>query len=252
MKRLLSQRGFTLVELLIVMGILGILLAALSSVLTSANRTYSTEANLIDVQDRIRGTMEFVVRALRNGVSSSVTITGTSPNQTLSLKVVEDVGRSTGSNSSTTINDTAKTTTWITNQWQNYYVQVSSGTGSGQGWKQISSNTDRQLTISSSWSPVPDNTSEYQISSANSFARSGNTLQYTKNGATSDLTANITEVTACGCSNCVPSCTCLSTPSNSLNCVNITLSAQTTNPRQDIGATSPWPVKLQSSVTLSN
>lgn len=174
--------------------------------------------------------MEFVVRALRNGVASSVSITGTSPNQSLSLMVVEDVGRSTGSNNSTTINDTAKS--WTTNQWQNYYVQVFSGTGSVSVWKQISSNTATQLTISGTWSTVPDNTSEYRILSDNSFARSGNTLQYTKNGSTSDLTANITEITA----------------SQSGTRVDITLSAQTTNTRQDTGATGT--ITLQSKVTL--
>ncbi len=177
-------------------------------------------------------TMEFVVRTLRNGVTSSVTISGTSPNQSLSLNMVEDVGQSTGSNSSTTINDTAKA--WTANQWQNYYVQVSSGTGSGQGWKQISSNTGTQLTISSSWATVPDATSQYLISSANSFARSGNNLQYTKNGSTSVLTASITGFTA----------------SLSGTQVNITLSAQTTNTLLYTGSTGT--VTLQSSVTLRN
>lgn len=61
---------------------------------------------------------------------------------------------------STTLTNSAKT--WTVNQWTNYVVRITSGTGEGQV-RYISSNTGNQLTVSSAWTTNPDTTSVYVI-----------------------------------------------------------------------------------------
>ena len=69
-------------------------------------------------------------------------------------------GTSSGSNTSTTINDTSKS--WTTNQWSNSQVRIVSGTGAGQ-IRSISSSAATSLTVGSAWAVTPDATSAYAI-----------------------------------------------------------------------------------------
>jgi hypothetical protein len=71
-----------------------------------------------------------------------------------------DTGTSSGSNSSTTLNDTSKS--WTTNEYAGYALIITGGTGAGQ-FASISSNTDTQLTISGTFTTTPDATSTYTI-----------------------------------------------------------------------------------------
>jgi hypothetical protein len=57
---------------------------------------------------------------------------------------------------------------WTTNQWTNYQVRITSGTGIGQV-RTISSNTGTTLTVSTSWSINPDATSVYDIEGNEDF-----------------------------------------------------------------------------------
>lgn len=52
--------------------------------------------------------------------------------------------------------------TWTTNQWTNYMIRISGGTGKGQT-RVIASNTGTVLTVSSAWTTIPDATSTYEI-----------------------------------------------------------------------------------------
>lgn len=61
---------------------------------------------------------------------------------------------------STTLVNSAKT--WTTNNWANYQVRITGGTGVGQ-FRTISSNTSTTLTVSSAWTTTPDTTSTYVI-----------------------------------------------------------------------------------------
>lgn len=74
-------------------------------------------------------------------------------------------GTATGA-TSTTISNSAKT--WTTNQWSNYVVRITAGTGVGQV-RYISSNTATQITVSSAWTVTPDTTSVYAIESNDDF-----------------------------------------------------------------------------------
>lgn len=51
---------------------------------------------------------------------------------------------------------------WATNQWANYQVRITAGTGLGQ-IRTISSNTATVITVSSNWTTNPDATSQYSI-----------------------------------------------------------------------------------------
>jgi hypothetical protein len=59
-----------------------------------------------------------------------------------------------------TLTNSAKT--WATNQWANYQVRITSGTGAGQ-IRTIASNTSTVLTVGSAWTTTPDATSVYSI-----------------------------------------------------------------------------------------
>lgn len=59
-----------------------------------------------------------------------------------------------------TLTNSAKT--WTTNQWTNYQVRITAGTGIGQV-RTISSNTGTVLTVSATWTTNPDATSQYEI-----------------------------------------------------------------------------------------
>lgn len=60
-----------------------------------------------------------------------------------------------------TLVDTAKR--WVVNQWKNYMVKITEGTGQG-GFAVITSNTATQLTlVAPGFATVPDTTSWYII-----------------------------------------------------------------------------------------
>lgn len=57
---------------------------------------------------------------------------------------------------------------WAVNQWANYQIRITAGTGSGQV-RTISSNTATVITVSSAWTTQPDNTSQYTIEGNDDF-----------------------------------------------------------------------------------
>lgn len=83
----------------------------------------------------------------------------TSSGHTMSVGDI-DSGTSTGSNSSTTLNDTGKS--WSADQHNGKALVITVGTGSGQV-RTISDTTATQLTVSAAWTTTPDATSDYVI-----------------------------------------------------------------------------------------
>ena len=65
-----------------------------------------------------------------------------------------------------TITNSAKS--WASNQWANYQIRITSGTGAGQ-IRTISSNTGTVITVSSAWTTQPDTTSNYSIEGNDDF-----------------------------------------------------------------------------------
>jgi hypothetical protein len=73
------------------------------------------------------------------------------------------VSFATGTATSATANTISNSgKAWATNQWTNYQVRITAGTGLGQ-IRSISSNTGTQITVSANWTTTPDATSQYTI-----------------------------------------------------------------------------------------
>jgi hypothetical protein len=73
-----------------------------------------------------------------------------------------------------TLTNSAKT--WTVNQWANYQIRITGGTGAGQ-IRTIASNTATVITVSANWATNPDATSVYSIEGNDDF------LYYLGNGA---------------------------------------------------------------------
>lgn len=67
---------------------------------------------------------------------------------------------------STTLTNSGKS--WATNQWANYQIRITGGTGIGQ-IRTIASNTGTVITVSSAWTTNPDATSTYAIEGNDDF-----------------------------------------------------------------------------------
>lgn len=65
-----------------------------------------------------------------------------------------------------TIDNSAKA--WATNQWANFQIRITAGTGAGQ-IRTISSNTGTSITVSAAWTTTPDATSVYSIEGNDDF-----------------------------------------------------------------------------------
>jgi hypothetical protein len=67
---------------------------------------------------------------------------------------------------STTLTNSGKA--WATNQWANYQIRITAGTGLGQ-IRSIASNTGTVITVSAAWTVNPDATSQYSIEGNDDF-----------------------------------------------------------------------------------
>ena len=70
------------------------------------------------------------------------------------------------SGATATLTNSAKN--WGINQWANYQIRITAGTGEGQ-IRTISSNTGTVITVSSNWTTNPDATSQYSIEGNDDF-----------------------------------------------------------------------------------
>lgn len=64
-----SSKGFSLIELLVVMAILGVILTAIYSLVTSASKSQVSQDLEVEMQQNARSAMDFIVRELKNMVS---------------------------------------------------------------------------------------------------------------------------------------------------------------------------------------
>jgi len=195
---LTSDKGFTLIESLIAMAIVGIVLAGIYDLVVSSSRIYLAQNAIVEMQADSRAAMDFLVRELRQSFNNPMISTTTADNDTIRFDRVEDTGYSSGGDA-TTLNDIRKS-------WQSdgfapsadctYKIRIISGTGNGQE-RSISSNLSNQLTISPAWATTPDSTSIYVITRRKEFTRtsaSDNVLRYRigDTGNRNPLAENIT------------------------------------------------------------
>jgi prepilin-type N-terminal cleavage/methylation domain-containing protein len=195
---LTSDKGFTLVEMLIAMAIVGIVLAGMYDLVVTSSRIYLAQNAIVEMQADSRAAMDFLVRELRQSFNTPTISTTTAANDTISFDRVEDTGYSSGGDA-TTLNDIRKS--WHAGDFapsadSSYMVRIVSGTGNGQV-RSISSNLSTQLTVTPAWVTTPNSTSIYVITSNKGFTRtsaSDNVLRY-RIGATGNrnpLAENIT------------------------------------------------------------
>lgn len=219
---LTSDKGFTLVELLIAMAIVGVVLTGSYDLFVTSSRIYLAQNAIVEMQAESRAAMDFLVRELRQSFKSPTVSTTTAANDTISFNRVEETGYSSGGNSTTTLNDTRKS--WLSTDFapstgSSYTVRIVIGTGSGQN-RSISSNLPTQLTVSPAWGTNPDSTSIYVITSNKGFTRtstSDNVLRY-RIGATGDKNPIAENITTHSFSQPNP------------NTIRITLTGQTRGP----------------------
>jgi prepilin-type N-terminal cleavage/methylation domain-containing protein len=194
---LTSEKGFTLLELLIAMAIVGVVLTGMYDLLVTSNRIYLAQNAIVEMQADSRAAMDFLVRELRQSFKTPTISTTTAANDTISFDRVEDTGYSSGGNSTTTLNDIRKS--WDSGEFDppansSFIVRIISGTGNGQV-RSINSNLSTQLTISPAWVTTPDSTSLYVITINKGFTRtyaSDNILRYRIGAYVNQLAENIT------------------------------------------------------------
>lgn len=75
-------------------------------------------------------------------------------------------GTATAGATTTTLPNTAKN--WATNQWTNYQLRITGGTGAGQ-IRTVASNTGTVLTVSAAFTTTPDATSTYSLEGNDDF-----------------------------------------------------------------------------------
>ena len=194
-----KHQGFTLIELLVSKAVSLTLLGALCSLFVLAEKNYSSQENIADLQQKARATLEFMAREVRNiywisaldctphdssllfhAMEDAGTASGGGPdritdeskswegNKWKDARVIlvdgtgskSDEGTSTGGNEASCLNDMNKS--WRPNEWPGYNVIIVGGTGYGQT-RAIASNTTIQLGITPDWKVVPDITSHYEI-----------------------------------------------------------------------------------------
>jgi prepilin-type N-terminal cleavage/methylation domain-containing protein len=184
---LTSDKGYTLVELLIAMAIVGIVLTGMYDLVVSSSRIYLAQNAIVEMQADSRAAMDFMVRELRLACNkppcTPPTISATTVEaDTISFDRVEDTGYASEGGLSTLKDSKKKWNPGEFNLLENssYTVSIVSGKGSPQN-RIISGNTSNELTVSSQWGTPPDATSLYLITRKKEFTRtstSDNVLRY--------------------------------------------------------------------------
>jgi prepilin-type N-terminal cleavage/methylation domain-containing protein len=201
---LASEKGFTIVELLIGIAIVGIVLTGIYNLAISSSQIYLAQNGIVQMQADARAAMDFMARELRAAITipkgKPEISTKITTNDTISFNRVEETGYSTGGNSASTLNDTDKV--WQAGDFaptstSEFKVWILSGTGSGQDPRKITGNSATQLTISEPWDVTPDKSSRYIITSNKGFTRisgTDNVLRYRigATGQNNPLAENIT------------------------------------------------------------
>jgi len=114
-----------------------------------------------NIATNINNTSNYTASATATGASGnpyvSVYYSGSGYIDTTETSVT---GTADDSSTSNTLEDSTKS--WTNDEWIDYTIAITSGTGSGQS-RTITDNDSTTLTVDSSWSTTPDSTSEYAI-----------------------------------------------------------------------------------------
>jgi prepilin-type N-terminal cleavage/methylation domain-containing protein len=174
---LTNDKGFTVVELLISIVIVGFVLTGIYSLAISSSRFYLGQNAIVVMQADGRAAMDFMAREIRSAFLNPIVSTTIAPNDTISFDRIEETGYSSGNNADTMLNDLRKS--WNPGIYDPstdsaYMVRIIAGTGVGQT-RTITQNTTTRLTISPGWGIIPDDNSFYIITMNKGFTRTSTT-----------------------------------------------------------------------------
>ena len=101
---LLNKKGFTIIEALLVIGIIGLLMGGIFYLLSSAQSSMYLSSAKAEVQSEVRRTMDWIINDVRQTVNWSI---GSSTNNPLSthIKFKKVIGYSTAGSGSTLFGD---------------------------------------------------------------------------------------------------------------------------------------------------
>jgi prepilin-type N-terminal cleavage/methylation domain-containing protein len=185
-----SERGFSVIELLVALAISGVVTAGLYGLAISSSRHYVSQNGVIGLQADGRAAMEFMARDLRRAFGSPTLATAVTANDTIRFDRVEDSGRASGG-TATTLSDALKA--WQAEAYAStgasaYTLRIIAGTGAGQT-RTITANTATQLTVAPAFGTAPDPSSLYVITTLRAFTRTSATdhvLRYRVGAAGAD------------------------------------------------------------------
>lgn len=88
--------------------------------------------------------------------------------------------------------------TWTVNQWTNYQIRITAGTGVGQAPRNVASNTANQITTSTAWTITPDTSSVFAIEANddNLYLLGNNNVAVYKYNRTANTWATMAPTTA--------------------------------------------------------
>jgi len=175
--RLADDRGFSLIELMVVLSVMGLIMTAFLGLLASVQRSLVRETNRSTTMDQARLAMEGIDRQVRSASILCVPTTGTSPYYTLTLY---------GPN--------AYSTSSSANRWVQYRVQSQTLqrrqyiTSSWTSWRTVATGIVNSTPSGTTNVPfLPDTASQY--ASTSGASRLVN-VTFIVNSQTSDTTSS--------------------------------------------------------------
>jgi prepilin-type N-terminal cleavage/methylation domain-containing protein len=123
--RLAQDRGFSLIELMVVLAVMGLIMTAFLGLLASVQRSLVRETNRSTTMDQARLAMEGIDRQVRSGSILCVPTTGTNPYYTLTLY---------GPNAYSTLSSSNR---WVQYQVQSQMLQRRQYTSSWSSWRTV-------------------------------------------------------------------------------------------------------------------
>ena len=169
MNTIASEKGYSLLEVLISAGLGVIVLAGAFDVYISSTKSIMGQANIVQMQADTKAAMDNMVAELRMAYTGNTTLASAIvASNTITFYRTQESGYATGG-TTTTLANTNLNKAWTVNQFAStsagtYYLWIKTGAGSGQASPAtIQSNTSTTLTLASALTTAPSTDSLYFI-----------------------------------------------------------------------------------------
>lgn len=152
--RLADDRGFSLIELMVVLAVMGMIMTAFLGLLASVQRSLVRETNRSTTMDQARLAMEGIDRQVRSGSIVCVPTTGTNPYYTLTLYGPNAYSTSSSANR------------WVQYRVQSQTLQRRQYTSSWSSWRTVATGIVNSTPSGTTNVPfLPDTASQYASTS---------------------------------------------------------------------------------------